>query len=129
MNQYRTKSSGLILIVFLIAKACAFLPILPPPRVPRLKNIIFTRAAYSSFIERFSFSSIDETILTQITTGFDVHTFHPVYFFTALSMVYVFRPDNTKLKNLDEFNYAEKMSRQVVFIFFMLFLKYVESAT
>ena len=119
----KLKASCLILLYAFLKGVYTFVPKL------QLKNIIATRALYTSIVEKFSFDVIDETLLTQITTGFDVNHMHPLYFASILYAGYLMKPDNTKLENFEEYVASKKMTRRMMLIFFIIFMKNVESVT
>lgn len=109
-----------ILLTYLISSSYAFIL-----KKPKLNTIVFNRALYSSFIEKFSFDSADETILT----GFDGHTFHPIYFVTAFTLGCLFKPDDTKLSKTESYQTNRKMSKNFLLFIFILFVRNVETAT
>ena len=119
----KLKASCLILLYAFLKGVYTFVPKL------QLKNIIATRALYTSIVEKFSFDVMDETLLTQITTGFDVHNMHPLYFASILYAGYLMKPDNTKLENFEAYIKSKQITRQMVLIFFIIFMKNVDSAT
>lgn len=109
-----------ILLTYLISSSYAFII-----KTPKLNTIVFNRALYSSFIEKFSFDSADETILT----GFDGHTFHPIYFVTAFTLGCLFKPDNSKLSETKMYQTNRKASKNFLLFMFILFVRNVEAAT
>lgn len=113
-----------LLLASLISSSYAF-----TIKKPNLRTIVFNRALYSSFIEKFSFDSADETILTQISIGFDGHTFHPIYFVTAFTLGCLFKPDDTKLSQTQTYQTNRKASKNFLLFIFMVFARNVETAT
>ena len=84
-----------------------------------LKTIVFNRAFYSSFIEKITLDPMDETYL--------IH--HPIYFASAFTLGVLLKPNDSKLENVTKYQETRKISRNMLTIIFVLFVRNVESAT
>ena len=76
-----------------------------------------------------SFESLNETFLEQFQEGVNLENGEPLYLAIFLYLVNLTQPDNTKLENIQLYKKNVKMTRQVVCVFLLLFMKNVEAAT
>ncbi len=113
----------IITLYVFLENAYGFIPKL------KLKNLIKGRALYTTIVEKFSFESLNETFLAQFQEGVDLENGEPLYLAIFLYLANLTQPDNTKLENIQLYRKNIKMTRQVVCIFLLLFMKNVEAAT
>lgn len=98
----------------------------------RVKNMLINKGLYTSIIEKFSIDSLDDSILTEITSNFDVNNEPSLLLTTLLYIGYLMRPNKDKidkLEQLKEYKKSRDISRQLMIFTFVIFMKNVEAAT
>ena len=98
----------------------------------RVKNMLINKGLYTSIIEKFSIDSLDDSILTEITSNFDVNNEPSLLLTTLLYIGYLTRPNKDKidkLEKLKEYKKSRDISRQFMLFTFVIFMRNVEAAT
>ena len=98
----------------------------------RVKNMLINKGLYTSIIEKFSNDSLDDSILTEITSNFDVNNEPSLLLTTLLYIGYLTRPNKDKidkLEKLKEYKKSRDISRQFMLFTFVIFMRNVEAAT
>lgn len=98
----------------------------------RVKNMLINKGLYTSIIEKFSIDSLDDSILTEITSNFDVNNEPSLLLTTLLYIGYLTRPNKDKidkLEKLKEYKKSRDISRQFILFTFVIFMRNVEAAT
>jgi hypothetical protein len=113
----------IIILYAFLEKAYGFMP-----RI-KLKSLVQFRAFYTTIIEKFSLETLNDTILEEAQGGFDLEKRYPLYLVMFLYLVNLTQPDNTKLENVELYKKNVKKIREVIFLFWMIFMKNVEAAT
>ena len=94
--------------------------------------MLINRGLYTSIIEKFSIDSLDDSILTEITSNFDVNNEPSLLLTTLLYIGYLTRPNKDKidkLEKLKEYKKSRDISRQFILFTFVIFMRNVEAAT
>jgi len=121
----------------------AFIKKIPPSPSPSLKQILWNQAVYFTFIEKVSVEFLDESIILNEITNF--HMENPRYMenITMLLSFYIGykymktkyidsnnkKSFDNKMKTFKEYNNSRNISRKVLIVLFMIFVKNVSYAS
>ena len=124
-----TKIVYMIFVAYLLINLNSIYCFIPKIRV---KNMLINKGLYTSIIEKFSIDSLDDSILTEITSNFDVNNEPSLLLTTLLYIGYLTRPNKDKidkLEKLKEYKKSRDISRQFILFTFVIFMRNVEAAT
>ena len=124
-----TKIVYMIFVAYLLINLDRIYCFIPKIRV---KNMLINKGLYTSIIEKFSIDSLDDSILTEITSNFDVNNEPSLLLTTLLYIGYLTRPNKDKidkLEKLKEYKKSREISRQFMLFTFVIFMRNVEAAT
>lgn len=124
-----TKIVYMIFVAYLLINLNSIYCFIPKIRV---KNMLINKGLYTSIIEKFSIDSLDDSILTEITSNFDVNNEPSLLLTTLLYIGYLTRPNKDKidkLEKLKEYKKSRDISRQFMLFTFVIFMRNVEAAT
>ena len=88
-----TKIVYMIFVAYLLINLNSIYCFIPKIRV---KNMLINKGLYTSIIEKFSIDSLDDSILTEITSNFDVNNEPSLLLTTLLYIGYLTRPNKIK---------------------------------
>lgn len=109
----------------------------------KLQNIIATRAAYNTFIEKLSTNIIDDTI-NQVTIDHVLNLYNPISYMShefinllltfsillpllPLFSLYISRPNDEKIEDIEIYRTTKKQTSSLILIILLLFTKNIEA--
>lgn len=124
------------LFIIKILEIKAFLPnmIIIKPIFTDLENIVSQKAILSSIINSLRSEITIDKLFFQIS---NISTNHNVYIFTSIVIIYLYGQmkyfdainlKNTKLRKINSYYYIEKLIKEFIIIFLLIFVKNIDPA-